>query len=265
MSDETRRLLLNSGAGRHTRLPDLTRLQRACLATLIALVAEFALGMWLNLYVALPSADQHAGFVQVITNGPLLLTVHALLGMFLIAATIVLLIRAVKVGDSTAVALASAGLAAVVGAFGAGEFFARDGESKASLWMAVLTGVALVSYIAIQARIAAARLVQARRLADSRPQPAPGLPYRPAPPRPRPGGGPAPWPASGPQPVYPRNASGPQPAYPATLSGPQPAYPWAERPRARPRNSPPPQQQWPENRPRRWQPGPAGAGYPEEF
>lgn len=186
MSDETRRLLMNSGAGRHTRLPDLARLQRACLATLIALVAEFALGMWLNLYGTIPSADQHAGILQVITNGPLLLTVHALLGMFLIAATIVLLIRAVKVGDSTAVGLASAGVAAVIGAFAAGELFARDGEPKTSLWMAVLTGIALVSYIAIQARIAAARLMQARRMADSPPEPAPRLPYRPTAPRPRP-------------------------------------------------------------------------------
>jgi hypothetical protein len=265
VSDETRRLLMNSGAGRHTRLPDLTRLQRACLATLVALVAEFVLGMWLNLYGAIPSADQHAGMVQVITNGPMLLTVHALIGMFLIAATIVLLIRAVKVGDSTAVGLASVGFATVIGAFAAGEFFARDGEAKTSLWMAVLTGIALMSYIAIQGRIAAARLTQARRMDDSPPEPAPSLPYRPPPPRPRPGGGPAPWRASGPQPVYPRNPSGPQPAYPAARSGPQPAYPRAERTRARPRNSPPPQQQWPQNGPRRWQPGPVDAGDQDEW
>ena len=241
---------MNSGGGRHTRLPDLTRLHRACVATLIALVAEFALGMWLNLYVAVPTADQHAGIVQVITNGPLLLTVHALLGTFLIATTIVLLIRAVKVGDSTVIGLASAGLGAVIGAFAAGEFFARDGETKTSLWMAVLTAIALLSYIAIQARTGAARLTQARRGADSLPEPAPRLPYRPAAPRPRPGG-------------YRPGMTGPTPAYRQPGSGPQPAYRRAAVPRAM-RWDNPPQQQWRENRPYPWQPGPADAGYPEE-
>lgn len=275
MSEETRWLLMNSGAGRHSRLPDLTRLHRACVATLIALVAEFALGMWLNLYVALPSADQHTGIVQVITNGPLLLTVHALLGTFLIAATVVLLIRAVKVGDSTVTGLASVGLSAVIGAFAAGELFARDGEAKTSLWMAVLTGIALLSYIAIQARTGAARLTQARRGADSPPEPAPRLPYRPTAPRPRPGGAPAPvappWPEDeygpamgrrpagygpgmpGPAPAYRRPGSGPQPAYPRTASGPQPAYRRAEWPRA-PRWDNPPQQQRPQNGPHPWRP-----------
>jgi hypothetical protein len=285
VSEETRRLLMNSGAGRHTRLPDLTRLHRACVATLMALVAEFALGMWLNLYVAVPAADQHAGIVQVITNGPLLLTVHALLGTFLIAATIVLLIRAVKVGDSTVIGLASLGLGAVIGAFAAGEFFARDGESKTSLWMAVLTGIALLSYIAIQARTGAAHLAQARRGADSPPEPAPRLPYRQTAPRPGPGGAPAPaappWPEdeygpargrrpagyrpgmTGPSPAYRQPGSGPQPAYPRTATGPQPAYRRAEVPRAMRRGNPP-QQQWRENRPYPRQPGPADAGYPEE-
>jgi hypothetical protein len=260
---------MNSGAGRHTRLPDLTRLHRACVTTLIALVAEFALGMWLNLYVPVPSADQHAGIVQVITNGPLLLTVHALVGTFLIAATIVLLIRAVKVGDSIVTGLASVGLGAVIGAFGAGEFFARDGETKTSLWMAVLTGIALLSYIAIQARTGAARLTQARRGADSPPEPAPRLPYRPTAPRPRPGGAPASpayrRPGSGPQPAYPRTVTGPQPAYPRTATGPQPAYRRPEPPRPmRWDNPPPPQSQGRTNRPYPWQPGPADAGYPEE-
>jgi hypothetical protein len=260
VSAETRRLLMNSGAGRHTRLPDLTRLHRACVATLIALVAEFALGMWLNLYVAVPSADQHAGIVQVITNGPLLLTIHALLGTFLIATAIVLLIRAVKVGDSTVIGLASVGLGAVIGAFGAGEFFARDGESKTSLWMAMLTGIALLSYIAIQARTGAAGLTQARRGADTPPEPAPRLPYRPTAPHPRPGYGPG---MTGPSPAYRRPGSGPQPAYPRTATGPQPAYRRAEWPRPT-RWENPPQRQWPENRPYPWQPGPADAGYPEE-
>ena len=211
----------------------------------------------------------------MITNGPLLLTVHALLGTFLIAAAIVLLLRAVKVGDSTVTGLASAGLGAVIGAFGAGEFFARDGEPMTSLWMAVLTGIALLSYIAIQARTGAAHLAQARRGAESPPEPAPRLPYRPPAPRPRPGGAPAPaappWPedeygpARGRRPAgYGPGSTGPQPAYPRTATGPQAAYRRAERPRPMRWDNPPPQQQWPANGPYPWRPGPAAAGYPEE-
>jgi hypothetical protein len=37
---------------------------------------------------------------------------------------------------------------AILGAFAAGEIFVRNGQNSASLWMAILTGVALASYIA---------------------------------------------------------------------------------------------------------------------
>lgn len=61
MSEEIRRPFVAPVAGSHARLLETAGLGRACLATLIALVAQFGLGMWLNLYVAVPSSDQHAG------------------------------------------------------------------------------------------------------------------------------------------------------------------------------------------------------------
>ncbi len=170
---------MSFAAGRHTRLPDLARLRRACLATLIALVAEFALGMWLNLYVAIPAADAHAGPVQEITNGPLVLTVHALVGTFLIGAAVVLLRRAITIGDRTVITLTSGGLAAIIGAFAAGEIFAHDGEAKASLWMAVLTGIALVSYIYLQALTGAGRMARMPRRYDDPAASGPRPAYRP--------------------------------------------------------------------------------------
>jgi hypothetical protein len=260
--------------GRRTGLPDLARLRRACLATLIALVAEFGLGMWLNLYVPVPSADQHAGFVGVITNGPLLLTVHALVGMFLIGAAIVLTIRAVRALDTQLIALTSGGLGAVLGAFVAGEFFARDGEARTSLWMALFTGIALLCYIRLQAITTAARMAPAHPQPDAPPEPASRPSYgssavrpRPVPAHRNPASGPQrayPPATSDPWPAYPPATSGPRPAYPPAMSGPRPAYPRPEHPRPGQANGFP-WQPGPENTWQPWQPAPEGFAHPEGY
>ena len=167
MSEEIRRPFVAPVADSHARLLETAGLGRACLATLIALVAQFGLGMWLNLYVPVPSSDQHAGIVQEITNGPLALSIHALLGTFLIVAAIVLLIRAVRTRHPVAAALTATGLGAILGAFAAGELFVRNGKSSASLWMAVLTGIALLCYISVQALVSTARMPIAHTRAGS--------------------------------------------------------------------------------------------------
>lgn len=57
---------------------------------------------------------------------------------------ILLVARAVGTRNRLLVVLATAGLTAIGGAFGAGEVFVKNGQSSASLAMAVLTGVALL-------------------------------------------------------------------------------------------------------------------------
>ena len=259
MSEEIRRPFVAPVADSHARLLETAGLGRACLATLIALVAQFGLGMWLNLYVPVPSSDQHAGIVQEITNGPLALSIHALLGTFLIVAAIVLLIRAVRARHPVAAALTATGLGAILGAFAAGELFVRNGKSSASLWMAVLTGIALLCYISVQALVSTARMPIAHTRAADPPLPVPRRSY----PHPRAAGAAAPpqppWPPTvgsalprrpprpptyeppipGPQAPYRTTAPGsrPMPAYPpqygypavpADMSGPQPSYPPAD-------------------------------------
>ena len=263
MSEEEGRPFVAPVADRHARLLGTAGLGGACLATLIALVAQFGLGMWLNLYVPVPSSDQHAGIVQEITNGPLTLTVHALLGTFLIVAAVVLLIRAVHTRHPVAAALTATGLGAILGAFAAGGLFVRNGKSSASLWMAVLTGIALLCYTGVQALVSAARMPIARTQAEDPPLPMPRRSYphpraagaaaAPQPPWPPIAGSPLPRrspscepptyeppsyesPISGPQAAYrttapgsrPRPAYPPQPGYsavPADMTGPQPSYP----------------------------------------
>ena len=143
--------------GRHTRRPGRAGLRRVCLAALIMLVVQYGLGIFLNLYVAVPASDAHAGIFTEIATAPLALTVHALLGLALIGTAILLVVRAVGVGDRLLSVLAAAGLTAIGGAFGAGEIFVRNGMPGASLAMAVLTGVALLCYVGTLALATAAQ------------------------------------------------------------------------------------------------------------
>jgi hypothetical protein len=108
-----RRLLNSIAPGRHARLRDLAGLRRVCLTALIALVFQFGLGMILNLYVSVPASDQHASIVQEVETAPLILTVHVLLGIVLICAAAILLVRAIAVRDLVMISLAVAGLGAV--------------------------------------------------------------------------------------------------------------------------------------------------------
>ena len=237
MSHASRRPVIPVVSAGHARLPDLTGLRRACVVTLIALVIQFSLGMILNLYVPVPSSDQHAGVLQEIRTAPFALTTHVLLGLLLIGAAVVLVKRAIGIRDRAMIALAASGLGGVLGAFAAGEVFVRNGASSASLAMTILTGIALVSYIGALGRVGAA-LQQTMR--------------PPLYPPPRPAGGPQPRtisPASGSRPRldYQRPPQ-PHPAYSAT--GPQPRRPTGPQPRAPHQTGPQPRAGYP--RPAGW-------------
>ena len=142
--------------GRHSRRVELEGLRRISLAALIMLVVQYGLGSILNLYIPVPASDAHAGIMQEIASGPAMLTLHALLGLGLIGAALVLLVRAVRLEDRVIAVLAAAGLTAIGGAFASGEIFVRNGQPGASLAMALLTGVALLCYIGALTQVSAA-------------------------------------------------------------------------------------------------------------
>jgi hypothetical protein len=177
--------------GRHTRRTGQAGLRRMSVAALVMLVVQYGLGIFLNLYVSIPASDAHAGFFQEIATAPLALTVHALLGLGLIGTAVLLVARAVGVRDRLLAVLATAGLTAIGGAFGAGEIFVKNGQSSASLAMAILTGAALLCYVGV---LALAERAAARSrwqgMAPERP-----LPVRMPQQRP-PATPPAPWPAA---------------------------------------------------------------------
>jgi len=134
---------------------------------LVMLVIQYGLGIILNLYVEVPASDAHAGILTEIATAPAVLTIHAILGVTLIGTGIMLVARAARVRDRLLAGLATAGLTAIGGAFGAGEIFVRSGQDTASMAMAILTGLALLCYIGtLTAATAAGR-------EDAGPRPAP--------------------------------------------------------------------------------------------
>jgi len=143
--------------GRHTRTPGSPArpgrpgrpgLRRVSAAALIMLAVQYGLGMILNFYVEVPVADAHAGIFTEITTAPLALTVHALLGVSLVGTAILAVSRAMALRDRRLALLAAAGLAAITGAFLAGEMFVKNGKDSTSFVMAMLTAVALLCYVA---------------------------------------------------------------------------------------------------------------------
>jgi hypothetical protein len=153
MADLDRR----AAAGRHTRRPGQAAparprrpgVRRASAAALVLLVLQYGLGMILNFYVGVPAADAHAGIFTEIATAPLALTAHALLGVTLVGTAIMTVARALARRDRALAALAAAGLAAIVGAFVAGEMFVKNGQDSTSFAMAMLTGAALLCYVVL--------------------------------------------------------------------------------------------------------------------
>jgi hypothetical protein len=149
----------------HARRTGRAGLHQPCLLIQTGLVIQLALGMILNLYIAVPAAGSRISYLREIETAPGVLTAHALVALLVLATAGILLLRAVALRHMAVIAPAAAGLAALLGAFAAGEVFVRNGQSSASLSMAVLTSTALLCYIYLQAVIARQRpqVQEARR------------------------------------------------------------------------------------------------------
>jgi hypothetical protein len=119
-------------------------LRQASLAALIVLIAQFALGMGVNLYVTLPTAG-HPGHGSFFGNGPLL-AIHAALGMFLILAALFVLVRAIMARNVILIVTSAAGLAAILLAAFFGSGFTSKLTDGYSPGMAMATALALACY-----------------------------------------------------------------------------------------------------------------------
>jgi heme A synthase len=119
------------------------RIRMASFGALTMLVIQFVLGTAYSLYGTAPASGKSVGLF----SSPLL-AIHVIMGILIVIAAIMLVVRAVQARHRPSVATTVVGLLVVLGAFGAGSSFAQDGSNGASLAMAVLTAVAMLCYAA---------------------------------------------------------------------------------------------------------------------
>jgi hypothetical protein len=124
----------------------ISGLRRASFAAFAMLVVQIALGIYVNLYLTVPSADHGHGIGQAIANGPAGLTLHIVVGLLLILAALGFLVQAVLARRPALIAAAALGLLAMIGAAASGSAFTGSGKNGASMAMALLAAVGLLCY-----------------------------------------------------------------------------------------------------------------------
>lgn len=119
------------------------RIRMASFGALTMLVIQFVLGTAYGLYGTAPTSSKSVGMF----SSPLL-AIHVILGILLVIAAIMLVVRSIQARHAPSIATTVAGLLVILGAFGAGSSFTQDGSNGASLGMALLAAVAMLCYAA---------------------------------------------------------------------------------------------------------------------
>lgn len=130
----------------------LRGLRKFSAAISVMLLVQYGLGMGVNLYATVPAADRGAGVAaalgRALTSQPAVLAVHTALGLLMLVAGANVLFRAIRARLGRAIGASAAGLGAIVAAAASGAAFVSNQRAGASMAMAVLTGVALLCYLA---------------------------------------------------------------------------------------------------------------------
>lgn len=125
-------------------------LRANALAGLIMLLIEYGLGVSANLYSTLPAGDHGktllAGFGAAVGNGPVLVTVHAILGTLLLITGIAAVIRASRLRARPLIALSGGALLATLVAWLSGAQFVGHMRNSTSETMALAAAVAMLCY-----------------------------------------------------------------------------------------------------------------------
>jgi hypothetical protein len=137
----------------------MTRHVAINLAACALLLAQYLLGMVVNLYVDLPTrhpgaaasnyfSGAAAGLAWLISNGPAWASAHAALGMALAALALAAMVTAWMMSGTAGRAASVVGALAVIGAGFNGTSFLNYGHDFSSLIMAGLWALALACYLA---------------------------------------------------------------------------------------------------------------------
>lgn len=133
--------------------------RRSSFGVAVGLLIQYAVGLWVSVYVTVPARDQGGGILaavgRALANGPAALALHAALGLLLLVGSIVLVVRAVVAGDRFFMVTTAVSLLAVLGAAGSGAAFVNNGQDGASLAMGLLTAVALLCQLISLFRLSA--------------------------------------------------------------------------------------------------------------
>jgi uncharacterized membrane protein len=147
----TRSAVSARGAG--TAIRGDRGLRPSSFAAVVMLLAEFALGIWVNLYAKVPASDHgkstFAAFGGAVAHGPVALAVHALLGTLILVTAISVVIRAALARKAAATVVGAVAFLAVIAAWLSGARFTSGGADGASFGMAIATAVALLCYAII--------------------------------------------------------------------------------------------------------------------
>jgi len=130
--------------------PRIGGLRANALVAVVMLLAQCCLGISVNLYSTLPAHDAgkslFAGFTSAVGDGPLLLSLHALLGTLLLITATAALARSLRLGATSPVALTAVALLVIIAAWLAGSEFVGHMKNGTSLAMALATAVAILCY-----------------------------------------------------------------------------------------------------------------------
>jgi hypothetical protein len=103
-----------------------------------------------NLYSTLPATDPgkplFGGSAAAVGNGPLLLSLHALLGTLLLITALAALVRSSRLAATPPIVLTAVALLAIFVAWLAGSEFVGHMKNGASLTMALATAIAILCY-----------------------------------------------------------------------------------------------------------------------
>ncbi len=125
------------------------------------LLVQFLLGMAVNLFVDIPRnhpganpPEYFSGVAQSVTwailHGPVLLILHASLGLLLLIAAIVLFVQAVRSGPRSFTIATGIGALAILGAGFNGGSFLNYNEDFSSMIMAAFFAIGIAAYAAAQ-------------------------------------------------------------------------------------------------------------------
>ncbi len=134
------------------------QLRRSFLGTLITLIVQLLLGTGTNLFVMIPTnhpgarpPEYFSGVFQsvtwAVTQGPVLLLLHASLGLLLVLAGFGALVQAVRSRSRTLVICSAIGAVAILAAGFNGGSYLNYHEDFSSMLMATFFAIAVAAYV----------------------------------------------------------------------------------------------------------------------